>query len=371
MRKVFAGVTVVLAGLAIAVSATAGNGTPINTGSANEVTLAVYGDAPYATNRTDTAQLEATPAFIDSVNADPKVDLVLHVGDIHSGQQLCTEKYDRAVFDLWTRYNDPLIYTPGDNEWSDCNKSGEGGAGKDADGNFLNFAAGDPIANLGLIRSIFFSNPGYSLGGRKKQVVTQAEAYDPAHPSDAKYVENVMWEQSKVLFVTINLPGGSNNDDDNWFGKPRTDAQTQEILERTGADLRWLDKAFAQAKADGVQGVLIGWQADVWDPEKGAAHQANYQPFVKSVADHTLDLGEPVLMINGDSHVYKSGNPLQSSDPNYNIQPGGYDVPNFHRIVVHGSTFPLEWLRLTVTPGGDGSGDTAFGPFSWEREIQP
>jgi len=25
-------------------------------------------------------------------------------------------------------------------------------------------------------------------------------------------------------------------------------------------------------------------------------------------------------------------------------------VPNFHRIVVHGSTFPLEWLKLTIDP---------------------
>ena len=49
----------------------------------------------------------------------------------------------------------------------------------------------------------------------------------------------------------------------------------------------------------------------------------------------------------------------------------GYDVPNFHRIVVHGSTFPLEWLKLTVDPSANGDGPTAFGPFSWEREIQP
>ena len=50
----------------------------------------------------------------------------------------------------------------------------------------------------------------------------------------------------------------------------------------------------------------------------------------------------------------------------------GYDVPNFHRIVVHGSTFPLEWLRLTVDPRGNAPvGDNAFGPFSWERQIQP
>ncbi len=34
--------------------------------------VAVYGDAPYGTTPTDTAQSsQATPAFIDSINADP------------------------------------------------------------------------------------------------------------------------------------------------------------------------------------------------------------------------------------------------------------------------------------------------------------
>ena len=54
-----------------------------------------------------------------------------------------------------------------------------------------------------------------------------------------------MWEQSSVLFVTINLPGGSNNDKDSGTARrPRPPAQTQERDERTGADLRWLDAAF-------------------------------------------------------------------------------------------------------------------------------
>ena len=40
----------------------------------------------------------------------------------------------------------------------------------------------------------------------------------------------------------------------------------------------------------------------------------------------------------------------------------------FHRVIVHGSTFPLEWLKLTVTPGGHAPAtSTSFGPFSWER----
>src|SRR5438477_3453088 len=93
----------------LAVSAYAGNGTPINTGSANALTLAVYGDAPYGTTPTDTAEFDATPSFVDSINADPKVDLVLHVGDIHSGKQYCTQPYDQSIYDLWTRYKDPVV----------------------------------------------------------------------------------------------------------------------------------------------------------------------------------------------------------------------------------------------------------------------
>jgi len=357
------------------------NGTPINPDSTNLLTVAVYGDSPYGTDPLDTSQTDATAAFIASINADPKVDLVLHVGDIHSGKQYCTEAYDRTIYDLWTLFRDPLIYTPGDNEWSDCHKTAEGGGAynqntqqidyvRDANGNLVDYAGGDPIANLELIRSIFFSTPGYSLGGRKKRVVTQALAFDPAYPSDANYVENVVWEQSKVLFVTLNLPGGSNNDADIWYGAPNaTDAQLQEAADRTGAGLRWLDAAFARAAADGVTALVIQTQADMWDPEKGAAHQANYEPIVGSLASHTLAFGKPVLMFNGDSHVFRSDNPLSSSDPLSFMHPG-YDVPNFHRIVVHGSTLPLGWLRLTIDPrSGPAARPDTFGPFSWQRIV--
>ncbi|MCW3046049.1 MAG: hypothetical protein JWO74_333 [Solirubrobacterales bacterium] len=41
--------------LALSADAFAGNGTPIDTGSANVLTLAVYGDSPYGTSPTDTA----------------------------------------------------------------------------------------------------------------------------------------------------------------------------------------------------------------------------------------------------------------------------------------------------------------------------
>ncbi len=387
VRQLITTAVLAYAVLAAAEGALAGNGNPLNPHSANELTFAVYGDAPYGTTPTDTAEFEATPAFIQSVDSDPKVRLVVHVGDIHSGKQYCTAPYDQSIFDLWTRFKDPLVYTPGDNEWTDCHKVAEGGGlwnGSsidyvlDASNNPVDYASGDPIANLELIRSIFFPEPGYALGGQNKRVLSQAMDFDGAHPTDAKYVENVMWEDSRVLFVTINLPGGSNNDEDIWYGTPtETPAQTQERDERTGADLRWLDAAFEQANADRVEAVVIAAQADMWDPEKGAAHQTGYEPFVASIASHTTSFGKPVLMFNGDSHVYQSCNPLDPADPapnhcNYGIHDHGYDVPNFHRIVVHGSTFPLEWLKVTIKPGVNAAvSSNAFGPFSWQRIILP
>jgi hypothetical protein len=382
------------AGLLAGTVAFAQNGTPINSHSNNPLTLAVFGDSPYGVNPTDQSELDMTAAFIANINEDPKVDLVLHVGDIHSGKQFCTEAYNLTVHDLWTAFKNPLIYTPGDNEWTDCHKAGEGGHVHDAAGNPVDYADGDPIANLDLVRSIFFASPGYSLGGRKKQLLTQALNYDPAYPEDGAYVENVMWEQSKVLFVTLNIPGGSNNDGDKWFGQPITAAQTNEMDQRTQANLRWLAAAFAQAQSDGAEAVVIQTQADMWDPDgKAVSHLSNYEPFIASIAGLAQAFDRPVLLLEGDSHHYRSDNPFKQGEECAFEAPTGtgtvncssipasstftpdawtnhpsYDVANVHRIVVHGSTTPLEWIRLTITPGTNApAGPTAFGPFSWER----
>lgn len=71
----------------------------------------------------------------------------------------------------------------------------------------------EELANL---RSLFFSKPGSFLGnagakkeddkGEDRHVLSQAVAFDPAFPGDEEYVENVLWVEKKVVFVTVNLP---------------------------------------------------------------------------------------------------------------------------------------------------------------------
>lgn len=371
-----------------------------NNNSPAKSTIAVIGDSPYGTSPTDTSEFDANPAFIQAINLDPDVSMVMHAGDIHSGKQYCTSDYDLSIRNQWLAFKDPLVYTPGDNEWADCHKAKEGGGSYnastgqidykvDGSGNLIDYAGGDPVANLDLVRSIFFANPQKAFGG-VMDVTSQAVKFDPAHPTDSSYAENVWWEKSGVLFVTVNIPGGSNNDTDPWYGAPAmSPTQAQEVANRSAADLRWLDTAFKRATDNGAGAVVIMEQADMWDLDGNTpSHIANYKPFVDKIAALTTAFGRPVLLINGDSHVYRSDNPLKPgaacviepssgavatacSDDAYANQPNGYNVANFHRIVVHGSTTPLEWLKLVVDPGANAANsDSAFGPFSWAR-VQP
>jgi hypothetical protein len=369
----------------------------------NPLTLAVFGDSPY--DPTGTAQFDATPEFIRSINNDSDVSVVLHVGDLHSGSQACTEAYDQAIYNFWTAFQEPVVYTPGDNEWMDCHKKKQSGGSynaatdsivfiKDINGNPVNYASGNPIKNLDLIRSIFFAVPGHTLG-TDMEVLSQAQTsnhsdsndkfdsdvHTEAVESDAKFVENVIWEKADTLFVAVNIPGGSNNGADNWYGTPTmTNEQAQEITERTEAALHWIDVAFKQAAHKHSKAIVIQVQADMWDLDGNVpSHISNYKPYIDSIASHSKVFNKPVLLVNGDSHVYRSDNPLVQNAPcateagacsndSYSSQPHGYNVPNFHRITVHGSTFPMEWLKLSINTNNNAALTTnTFGPFSWVR----
>jgi hypothetical protein len=345
MRKSF----VIAAVLSGALILNAQNGTPINSGSANELTLAVYGDWPYSQEL-----LDAAPLLMGSINSDAKVRLVLHVGDIHSGSMPCSlvaPLWNQGIFNLFQQFKDPVVYMPGDNEWTDCHKKKES-------------SSGYPLTELASIRSLFFPRPGYTLGGRPKQVLTQAQIFDPMYPADAQFVENVMWEESRVLFVTLNVPG-SNNDTVPWTGVfANPTAQSQEVSQRTAADLRWLERAFAQAEADGAVAVLIGLQADMWDPAAlvdGGDGLNAYTPLVQKLANLCVHFGRQVLLINGDSHLYEVDQPLADPASATGQIHGTQAVPNLTRITVQGSTnLPREWLRLTIAPRSPQA-------FSWEN----
>jgi hypothetical protein len=66
-----------------------------------------------------------------------------------------------------------------------------------------------------------------------------------------------------------------------------------------------------------------------------------------------------VLLLNGDSHLYQTDNPLANPASATGIIHHTQAVPNLTRITVQGSTnLPNEWLKLTIDP-------SAADVFSW------
>jgi hypothetical protein len=197
-------------------------------------------------------------------------------------------------------------------------------------------------------------------------VLTQAARFDRRHPADAQFVENVMWQQSRVLFATVNMPG-SNNDGLTWSA-PFTNetARVREAAQRTGAAIRWLQVAFARAEQEEARAVVIGLQADMWDPAAfvaGGDGLYGYTLFVHELASLALHFGRPVLLINGDSHVFGSDRPLADPASATGMIHGAPAVPNLTRITVQGSTSaPAEWLRLTIDPNTPEV-------FSWQNVV--
>lgn len=310
---------------------------PIDATSDRARSYAIIGDTPYGS-----AKLAEFPSFVAKINADPAVELVAHLGDVKSGSSMCTDSYFATIRGLFDTFQDPFVYTPGDNEWTDCHRTNNG--------------AYFPPERLAAIRSLFFPVAGQTLGVSRKQVLSQA-----SDPSFASFIENTMWMESKVVFSTLNIPG-SNNDLVPWTNvTPQQAAQQQpEFQGRLVADLVWLYKTFYTAFANNAQGVVLMVQADMWDPLE--ANLSGYDTFLQRLAGLSQAFGKPVLMFEGDSHGFRVDHPLTPADPLYSRHPlGGLNAPNFTRVVVQGSAdHPSEYLRFTFDP-------KAAQLFSWTR----
>jgi len=89
----------------------------------------------------------------------------------------------------------------------------------------------------------------------------------------------------------------------------------------------------------------------------------NYSLFVHELASLALHFRRPVLLVNGDSHVFGSDRPLADPASPPGLIHGTPAVPNLTRITVQGSTSaPAEWLRLTIDPHTPEV-------FSWENVV--
>jgi hypothetical protein len=288
------------------------------------------------------------PNLLADINA-AHVAFSVFDGDLKAGGDgACTDElYATALADFNT-LSRPLVWLPGDNDWTDCwGRYGPGTGGY------------DPIERLAHEREVFTSTDR-SLGRQTMRLTRQSDV-DPDHP---QYSENVRWTYGPVVFLGLNVQGSNDNYPYAGVGgETRSDEEIAraraESLARREANLAWLRDGFAYAQRTRAKGVMVIWQAD---PNfNNAAHLSDarlwdaYPPYVDALRELTMGFDGQVALVHGDSHTFIIDKPL--------TRPGGGVLATFTRVETFGAR-DTHWVAATIDPRRPGL-------FVFEPRIVP
>ena len=244
------------------------------------------GDVPYSQ-----PQANLLEDMIGRMNAEP-LAFVAHVGDITSGRGPCGDEWMEARKRQFARFKAPFVLLPGDNDWTDCHRSGM-----------------DPRERLENWRALFCV--AVPLEGFVRQ---------------ERYCENVRWLAANRVFVGLNVQGSNNN----------LNRDPAEMGERMAAVHAWLDEAakLVNEKGSGRDGLVILMQANPFvKPRLGGAN--GFDGILGKLRELGRAMPGRVLLVNGDTHSYKNDEPL----------------PGLRRVEVYGWPH-MRWLRATVREKG-------------------
>jgi len=291
----------------------------------------LWGDMPYKKAGDD----PKLPAVLQSINQS---DIVFSIydGDIKDGSSKCTDDVYTDALKMFDTMVKPVVYVPGDNEWTDCHRLNNGGY--------------DGLERLAHLRRVMFPTLN-SLGKTTMPLEHQGKAVGN------KYVENVRFRRGPVVFAGFNIPGSNNNlilsakDCSNRSARTpsQCEASNAEYLERDAANVAWLAQSFSAARDTKARGIVIVFQADPgFDlPETEDVDEslqpafAGYRNFIAQVIKQTENFTGEVLLVHGDTHYFKVDKPLYSPLKM---------LPNLTRLQTFGSPV-LHWVKVTVDPG--------------------
>ena len=273
-------------------------------------------------------------ALIEVMN-ERQPAFTVHVGDLWGAGSCGDAEIDRAA-DFFASYEHPVIYTPGDNEWTDCGAEGLG--------------AFDALERLQTLRSRFFAE-AQSLGATPMPLVRQSDV------SEYKaLVENARWEQANVLFMTAHVPGSQNGADH------RSMERMQEFMERNAANVAWINDGFRIAIEEQRAAVVLTIHAELFD--SNSYYTGPFGAVLQAIREGGERFGGPVLLIHGDFHRFTIDRPFlevrgEEHPPRY---------PNITRLQVHGAP-EIAAVRVGVNP--ETPGVFSFEPILVPMEAHP
>lgn len=255
-------------------------------------TFIAIGDTPYGLKPEDYAKLERLIGRINQIQPA----FTVHVGDVKNGSTPCSDEVILKSRDMLNTFKNPLIYTPGDNEWTDCHREK---AGKY-----------NPLERLTFVRKNFFQN-GMSLGQSPVKLDSQS-----ANALYSKFVENTRWDRDGVQYVTLHVIGSDNN-------LQRNLESAQEFFERNTANMAWLKETFQKASSNNAKALVLFMQADML-----SALSPGFTDMLAELKTQVAAFKKPVLLVHGDSHVFTIDRPFNTDADN--------SAPNLTRLEVPG-----------------------------------
>jgi hypothetical protein len=315
----------------------------------NTYAIGLWGDMPYS-------DLQATvgiPNLIADMNSQD-LAFTVHDGDLKAGSGPCPDSLYADALARFNSLNAPAIFTPGDNDWTDCDRS----------------AGFNSLERLDHERMLFFSTP-FTLGGHPFRQEVQSTPLCLGTEGPTPCVENRRWTVGRVTYATLNIQGSCNNLCD-------VNPDPAEYAARNAADIAWMRETFAEATRKNSAAVMFISQADpAFDRTTGLADgtrdpktlvqdnlpasQDGFKDFLTALRDEVVAFRKPVAYVHGDSHYLRIDKPFLTAT--------GLRIENFTRVETFGDHAPqgnndVHWLKVFVNPN-------SREVFSYQPQIVP
>jgi hypothetical protein len=298
-----------------------GGGRPGGAAQAEQFAFVALGDTAYNGEADD----KAYAALIERIN-QVRPAFTVHIGDVWGGST-CLEEDHRTILGWFARYEQPVVYTPGDNEWTDCvdphvlEAYGRIEEGQALPGDMQAMAAFRQLTSraarsgqwvltsLERIRLLYFGTP-HSLVQRKMPLVRHGAVSDPY----AEFVENARWSQGGVLFATVHVVGSMN-----VLSIASAEAAAQAVR-RNQANVARIQEAFAEAERTDAKAVVLTMHGSFFDkgPASGqgkargvlGGRSGPYGLVATAIQDLSAAFDKRVLLIQGDDHEFMIDRPF-------------------------------------------------------------